>query len=333
VQRVFGEGGALVVSLDFELRWGDLEKFGEQGYRKNLLGVRQAVPRLLEKFSEYGIHVTWATVGFLFFSGRDELMAHLPEVLPAYVQEGLSPYPCIADTGNSEDEDPLHYAPSLIERIARTPGQEIATHTFSHYYCLEDGQTAAAFRADLQAAKRIAAKRGIELRSLVFPRNQFNEEYLSICAEEGIIAYRGNQQSWMYKASTTNGEPRYKRLARLVDVYCDLSGHNGHEMDVLGERLPFNIPASRLLRPVSSSPMVLEPLRLRRIKREMCYAAQKGLLYHLWWHPHNFGIDLDANVGFLQHILAYYRILEERYGMESLTMVELAERQQEVLSL
>jgi 5-carboxymethyl-2-hydroxymuconic-semialdehyde dehydrogenase len=35
--------------------------------------------------------------------------------------------------------------------------QEIATHTFCHYYCLEDGQTAAAFAADLAAA--VAAAR------------------------------------------------------------------------------------------------------------------------------------------------------------------------------
>ena len=321
------ETGVLTISLDFELRWGDLEGFARETYRENLLGVRQAIPGMLKLFSEHGIHATWATVGFLFFSGRDELLENLPTILPEYTREDLSPYPHIARTGNSEEEDPLHYAPSLIEQIAVTPGQEVATHTFSHYYCLEEGQTAAAFSADLRAAQQIAARQGIELRSLVFPRNQFNEEYLSICAKHGIIAYRGNQRSWMYEASTTDGEPRSKRLARLADVYLNLSGYNGHDAGVMGREVPFNVPASRLLRPVSRVAAPLEPLRLRRIKNEMSHAARNALLYHLWWHPHNFGADIEANLEFLQQVLVHYRLLKEEYGMESLTMGEIAQRQ------
>ncbi len=328
----FGEQGVFTISLDFELRWGDLQAFAREVYRENLLGVRRAIPEILQLFSDYGIHATWATVGFLFFSGRDELLENLPDILPAYTKEELSPYPPIASTGNSEEEDPLHYAPSLVEQIAASKGQEVATHTFSHYYCLEDGQTGEAFRADLRAARRVARERGIELCSLVFPRNQFNEEYLSICAEEGIIAYRGNQRNWMYEASTTDGESRLKRPARLADVYLNLSGHNGHEAAVLGEKPPFDIPASRLLRPVSSMAAWLEWLRLRRIKDEMSHAARNGLFYHLWWHPHNFGADVDANLAFLRQVLAHYQQLREQYGMESLNMGEIARRQWEWLS-
>ncbi len=331
VAKLIGGGGALVVSLDFELRWGDLEAFAREEYRENLLGVRRAIPEMLRLFAEHGIHATWATVGFLFFSGRDELLANLPDILPDYTKKGLSPYPLIAGTGNSEEEDPLHYAPSLIEQIAVAPHQEIATHTFSHYYCLEDGQTGEAFRADLRAARRIAREKGIELRSLIFPRNQFNEKYLSICADEGIVAYRGNQRSWIYRASTSDGESCSKRVVRLADAYVNLSGHNGHEAAVLGKEPPFDIPASRFLRPASQRAAGLEWLRLQRIKNEMSHAARNGLLYHLWWHPHNFGANTDINIAFLRRVLMHYQELRERYGMESLNMREMAERQQKLL--
>ncbi len=327
-----GEEGVFILSLDFELFWGLRDILTKEACRETLFGARRAIPEILALFSGQGIHATWATVGFLFYSGRDELLENLPGLLPAYKDSSLSPYPAIAGTGNSEEEDPLHYAPSLVKQISATPGQEVATHTFSHYYCLEKGQTAETFRADIEAACKTAALRGIKLRSLVFPRNQFNEEYLSVCREQGIIAYRGNQQNWMYRASTTSGEPKLKRLARLTDAYINLSGFNGHPATVLGEKLPFNIPASRLLRSVSSRLKVLEPLRLQRIKKEMSHAAENGLVYHLWWHPHNFGNDISGNIAFLRQILRHYRQLRERYGMRSMSMAEIAEQAQQKLS-
>src|SRR5262245_13071649 len=58
--------GALVISLDFELHWGVRDKRPVDGsYRENLLGAREAIPRMLDLFEEFGIAATWATVGFL----------------------------------------------------------------------------------------------------------------------------------------------------------------------------------------------------------------------------------------------------------------------------
>jgi len=56
-------GGTLLVSLDFELFWGMLDVCSLDAYQENVLGGRKAIPRLLELFEKYGIHVTWATVG------------------------------------------------------------------------------------------------------------------------------------------------------------------------------------------------------------------------------------------------------------------------------
>ena len=53
-------------------------------------------------------------------------------------------------------------------------------------------------------------------------------------------------------------------------------------------------------------------------------AARNKLLYHLWWHPHNFGLDTERNLAFLRQILEHYRELNERYGFESAHMGEAA---------
>jgi len=208
--------GKLVISLDFELYWGVCDKRSLSSYRDHLLGAREAVPALLDLFVEYGIRATWATVGFLFFGGRRELMESLPERLPRYRDHQLSPYRRLESLGESESSDPFHFAPSLLEQIARRAGQEIGTHTFSHYYCLEDGQTIDDFRADLVAARRIAKKKlDIELASIVFPRNQFNTQYLASCAELGFRAYRGNLENWLFEARTEEAESTLRRGVRL----------------------------------------------------------------------------------------------------------------------
>jgi hypothetical protein len=119
--------------------------------------------------------------------------------------------------GEDEARDPLHFARSLVEAIERSPGQELATHTFSHYYCLEPEQTAEEFTADLKAAVAIASARGATLRSIVFPRNQHNPAYSDVLRALEIRAYRGNPTSWMWRfESGDESVTRTKRLARLV---------------------------------------------------------------------------------------------------------------------
>ena len=163
--------GTLIVSLDFELFWGMLDKCALEDYRSNVLGGREAIPKLLKLFEKYNIHATWAAVGFLFAENKQELSAFFPEAAlqPGYTDPAVSPYPWFARLGENEEEEPCFYAPSLIRQIAETPGQEIGSHTFCHYYCQENGQTAQQFAADLRAAKKIAAAKGYDVKSLVLP--------------------------------------------------------------------------------------------------------------------------------------------------------------------
>jgi len=243
-----------------------------------------------------------------------------------YANRGLSTYDQIKDIGNNESEDPLHFAASLIRLIAAAPHQEIGTHTFSHFYCLEKGQDSEMFRADLQAAAAIAGKHKLPFESLVFPRNQCNSAYLPICREMGIKAYRGNEHSWVYKAKSREDETLLRRGIRLLDAYLPISGHNCYSANVLGCSLPLNIPSSRFLRPFSKKLKVFEPLRMRRIRSDLHYAAKKRLIYHLWWHPHNFGKHTNENLTVLKDILEYFSLMRDKYGMESLNMRELSQK-------
>jgi peptidoglycan/xylan/chitin deacetylase (PgdA/CDA1 family) len=95
---------------------------------------------MLELFQHYQIHATWATVGFLLCRDRSELLAAVPNTLPQYEDDALNPYTHLYEVGNAEEDDPFHFAKSLVDLIVDTPGQELGSHTFSHYYCLEPGR-------------------------------------------------------------------------------------------------------------------------------------------------------------------------------------------------
>jgi hypothetical protein len=71
---------------------------------------------------------------------------------------------------------------------------------------------------------------------------------------------------------------------------------------------------------------MFDSLRLFRIKTGLTYAAKNNLTYHLWWHPHNFGVNTDENFAFLENILKHYQFLNKKYNFQSYTMSDLAKQ-------
>lgn len=314
--------GVFTISIDFELYWGVRDTRHLDEYRENLDGVPQAIRRTLDLFEQRRIHASWATVGLLFCRDRDEALSMAPATRPGYENTALCPYRYLEQSTNLEER--YHFASGLVDLIAATPHQEVAIHTFSHYYCLEAGQTLANFNADIATAVRVAAAKGLRVRSLVFPRNQWNPEYLAVLAEHGITAYRGNEHGWLYSATNQNRQNRARRLGRLMDSYINLSGHHTFALENCGSQPPFDFPASRFLRPHHPGLAWLDDWRLRRIRRAMQHAARHGEVFHLWWHPHNFGIHTDQNMRFLERVLDEFEHLRRSDGMRSLNMGELA---------
>jgi hypothetical protein len=317
------KNGVFTISLDFELYWGMRDVRSISSYLSHLSGVNQVVNELVLLFETYNVHATWATVGFLFFSDFNDLKENIPTLLPSYENENYSPYVYLNNELNEYPE--LHFCPSLIKKIHSSNGQEIGSHTFSHYYCLENGQNIKEFEHDLFASIEAANKHGVTFKSLVFPRNQLKEDYLSLLPEVGITCYRGNERHWIYQASENNEQHKLMRLLRLLDSYLNITGHHTFSLKSCLSTMPMNIPASRFLRAVSNKETIFDKLKLRRIKNSMTYAAKNSLIFHLWWHPHNFGHNIQENISFLKKICDHFQYLKKTYGMESLNMGEISD--------
>ena len=57
----------------------------------------------------------------------------------------------------------------------------------------------------------------------------------------------------------------------------------------------------------------------------MTFAAKNKKVYHLWWHPHNFGVHQDENFKILNKILDHYDFLNSKYGFKSSTMGDISD--------
>jgi peptidoglycan/xylan/chitin deacetylase (PgdA/CDA1 family) len=318
--------GKFVISLDFELMWGVRDKRTIENYGDAVIGGRTALKQIFFSFEKHNVKATFAIVGFLFHKSKNELLENVPIIKPSYTIEKLSPYPNIENyLGENEDEDPYYFGYTLTQQIKNSNLHELATHTYCHYYCLEPGQTIDQFENDLKVAIIVAEKNDVTLKSIVFPRNQYNGDYTEVCRKYGITSFRGNEKSRIYESSNGEGQTLVKRALRLIDAYINITGYHCHRFDKIKEATPYNIPSSRFLRPYSEKLRFLQPLKFLRIKNAMTHAAKNNLVYHLWWHPHNFGRNSKENICFLEKILKHYDFLNKKYAFQSLTMGELSD--------
>jgi peptidoglycan/xylan/chitin deacetylase (PgdA/CDA1 family) len=307
--------GSFIISLDFELLWGMRDLPDADKYKKSVLGVEQVIPKMIDLFNNYNVNATFAVVGLVLCNSRDEICQYAPKLKPNYKDKNLSPYENNYIEKLSSENDRCHSAETTIEYLKEQPNIEIGTHTFCHYYCWAEGQTIEEFEADICAAVNVSKAKEITLSSIIFPRNEINDEYLKICAKHGIQSYRGNPSKFFNKKGYLNS------AMRLLDTYVDVGNDTTYNYkEIKNGNYLFNIKASRFLRPYSKHLALFDNLKIRRIEQEMTRAAKTNRVYHLWWHPHNFGINQKKNLNMLEKILQHYSYLNEKYSMKSFSM-------------
>ncbi len=319
------DNGYLTISLDFELFWGVLASTTLEKYGRHIEAVHQIIPRLLQLFSTYEIHATWATVGMVYHHNKQDLLQYLPETRPHFTDHALSTYRYIEQHTLTAEH---HFAPKLIQLIRETPGQEIGSHTYSHLFCLEPGIDEKAVQADIMKSVEIAAEQRLRTRSIIFPRNQYDANTLHICRNAGIDVFRGNELHPVYTRGKIQTEKISTKIFRVLDAYIKLSGH--HAYMPVKEQGMINVRASRFLRPYSPKLSAFDFLKMRRIKQAMKFAATQKKIFHLWWHPHNFGGHPEENFRFLESILKYYRELNKSHHYQSANMQEIGKLYEQI---
>jgi hypothetical protein len=174
---------AMVIVADFELAWAwryaRVASPLAEAKRKAANG-RRNVQALLDLCDQYGVPITWATVGHLMLSccEREQGRAHhlLPRV--PYFTNAQWRY----RSGDWFDDDPAArpdstdwlawYAPELVDDILRRcVHHEIGSHSFSHIPFAESVCPAEVVSAELELCVEVALRRAVDLRTFVFPGN------------------------------------------------------------------------------------------------------------------------------------------------------------------
>jgi len=188
-----------LLSADFELAWAFRfsRTVDDPIPRAVKLGLqtRENVPRILELCEDYGIPITWATVGHLFLERCERIsgIAHqeikrLPKFSNNYWVHQTGDW-FEADPGTDYKADPAWYCPDLIRQILDSKvGHEIGCHTFSHIDCRDSICTDEVFYSEIEMCRQLASGFGLKLRSFVHPGHQIG--HLSDLSQMGFSSYR-----------------------------------------------------------------------------------------------------------------------------------------------
>jgi peptidoglycan/xylan/chitin deacetylase (PgdA/CDA1 family) len=311
----------MVVSLDLELAWGRFDHIPIPTLEHESKQERRHITPLLALFDRYDIPATWAVVGHLMLEKclRDRQGIAHPDLSPRLYYSWFPLDWYCFDPCTTVDSAPAWYAPDIVEwiRCARVR-HEIGSHSFGHIYYGDPECTPSIARADLNAALEIAARQGIVLKSLVFPRNQVG--HLDVLKHFGLRSYRGAEPPLI--------RTDIRLLQRAVHFFDQLLALRPRDVRA-EETLPglWNLPANHFfIGREGMRRMIPMASRVLKGKRGIAHAVKTGGLYHLWFHPFNLNEDTDAMLSGLAEIFEYAHRMRKQGLLEILTMDDYARR-------
>jgi len=310
--------GALVVSLDLELLWGYHDLTVTPILRQQCDGAREAVRRLLELFDKYGVPATWAIVGHLFLNQAERDAAgrpHPEHPRPTYAR--LTGDWFAALPSGDATACPEWYGHDLVEMIkGARQAQEIGCHTFSHVVFGEDGCDPTVAKAELDRCLALARAEGIEMKTIVFPRNKIG--HLSLVREAGMQVYRGRDIS-PFPALPPSLQDAGAIVSRILSK---------PPAPVLPYRTPeglINLPGSMFYLAATEWQRYV-PMMFRTVvaKRGLRDAARQHRIFHLRLHPEALVFEADRLFAGLDSIFQEAARLRDGGRLQMLSMYDAA---------
>lgn len=312
--------GVFTISIDVELAWGVFDLPDVAGFLPAIGQTRVIVKELLTLFRRHGISATWAVVGHLFLDRceRQDGTIH-PEITRP--NHAWFPYDWFRDDpGTDCDAAPLWYGLDLVRAVREaTPLQEIGLHSFCHMIYGDPGCSREAADSDLREARRVTEGMGIAPVSFVFPRDL--PGYLDLLAAHGFLCYR-DQPSWWFRNLPGR---RLIQAGHLLDDFLGLPSPTVRPR--LEDCGLVNIPGSMLFRHARGIRRIIPAMsRVRKARAGIQRAIARGEIFHLHFHPWNFGWSRGTLMAAFSRILKIAVAERDAGRLEILSMGEVARR-------
>lgn len=308
--------GAFLLSIDTEMAWGGVHNGSYVGRMAHYERTRDAIDRLLQLLQKYEIRATWAIVGHLFLDSCESIdgVKHPEIVRPTYPWFRGDWFD--ADPATNAGEDPAWFGPDIIEKILEAePPQEIGSHGFSHLIAGDPGCSRECFESEIKTCVEHGARKNIELKSFVFPRNSVG--HLDVLAEQGFNAYRGSVPAW-YTRFPAPLRPWARLVDSLLPVTPPVTTPEWHDSLC-------DLPASYFY-PHREGWSKLIPLGLtiHKINLGLEKAARENSMFHLWFHAFNLASDPDRLLDGLETVFERVASMREAGRLSNPVMGELA---------
>ena len=274
----------LIISIDFELDWG----YTNSKNPLNEFEAFEGLNKLIDIFKKHNVKTTWAIVGKLFENNKDKI-----------------------DTTKEQFN-------WISKNLMNDELVEIGSHTYSHIFCEE--VPLETFNKDISKMNKIADDNKLVFNSIVFPRNQYNDNNLKTLLNNKYTHYRSVLNKWYLKTNKFSEESIIKkyiiRFLELIPLKRDVIINNHKSLTSVSD--------SRFFRVFSSSffGKIITPIYLKVLKIEMKNSLKRGKLYHIWFHPHNI-IKKPNGYKQLEDFLTYYN--EIINADKSMTCYKLSE--------
>jgi peptidoglycan/xylan/chitin deacetylase (PgdA/CDA1 family) len=260
------------MSLDCEGKWGMADCLRPYHHR-DLTSAKLAEGywQLLSMLAEYDIPATFAFVMAFALSERE--LSGFP-ILDRFRQRQdpwLESYWQCLEGGFSEG----WHEPACFEMVRAAGVHEIASHSFCHRPLGDssiDGQGAA---VELDLATAAARLKGVELKTLVFPRNEVGN--LSAVRRAGYLGYR------------TRLKRHGGNIGRIEALLEEFAMNRGPQEPLAMTDGLVAIPSGRFFNWRFGLRLLVPPAVTRkRFRNQLEQCAHEGGVVHLWLHPHNF---------------------------------------------
>ena len=307
--------GYFIFSLDTELGTGYFDMDEERIRLFSMDGSRERenISRILDLLEEYQIVATWAVVGHIFYDQCENC-----EICP--ILEWKGKYKSYEEAYKTRH--PLWYGADVINLLLKNNMKhEIAFHGYSH----ETFNTMSREKAEIEIQEftRVASRKGIVAKSIVFPRNQV--AHLDLFKKYGFLCYRSEESLPLLMGNKNIFERATKNLDHILGVFTppiyelrDFVSQDDWVNSIATQHLfGFSRKTDILL-----DSLGLPNLRVRRIAKAIRKAAIQKIVAHVWAHPEEFRTD----GAFSKLLNICERFAEEVAAgrMKTITMIDMA---------
>jgi len=317
VNEMTAKTGYFVFSLDTELAWGYFDKdevrrnrFSPDGARE-----RESISRLLDVLDEFGISATWACVGHMFYESCEHC-----STCPILDWKGR--YGSFEEV--YETSHPLWYGADVIDQLLKRGARhEIAFHGYTHEVFDERTMSEHQAKTEIREWLRVAERRGVVPRSVVFPRNVVG--HLPLLEESGLLCFRGAEP-----ASDSGVLPYLGRIRRRLRQVPFVFAPPVYDLPSPDPSGLLNLPASpNYFKRSRGLGRLFDVLNLTKLSmsgaiRGVTRAAKESKVVHVWSHPCEFQTDKDWAK--LRHLFSHVSEHVSRGALQSVTMEQLARK-------